>query len=210
MLSSLLDLLYPRKCAMCGSFSEEPVCGTCFSHFQAQEPNKYRTTDPLDFGSALFDYTGIGARCVQRLKYERVTSLASWMAHLMREGAEERGLLEADAIVPVPIHWSRECMRGFNQAHLLCESMPLERVRKDLLRRSKATRPQVGLTHEERLNNLDGAFSAKDCSGLASVLLIDDVLTSSGTGRECAAVLKKAGVKEVGLFCFAAERRWRG
>jgi ComF family protein len=195
---------------MCGSFSEVPVCEICYSHFQAQEPNKYRTAEPLDYASALFDYTGIGARCVQRFKYERITSLAEWMAKLMRSGAEERGLLQVDAILPVPIHWSRESMRGFNQAILLCEAMPIELVRKNVLRRTKATRPQVGLSHEERLNNLEGAFAAGDCSGLDSVLLVDDVLTSSGTGRECAAVLKKAGVQEVGLYCFAAERRWRG
>ena len=210
VLATTLDLLFPRKCALCGSFSDIPVCDICFTHFQPQEPLKYRTADPLDFACALFDYTGIGAKCVQKFKYERVTSLASWMAGLMRLGAEERDLLHADAIVPVPIHWSREGMRGFNQAEMLCEAMLPELVRKGLLRRTRATKPQVGLSHDERWNNLEGAFKAGDCSDIATVLLVDDVLTSSGTGRECAAVLKAAGVKEVGLLTFAAERRWRG
>jgi ComF family protein len=130
------------------------------------------------------------------------------MAKLLYGGAQERSLLEVDAIVPVPIHWSREAARGFNQAQVLCEAMPLGVVRRDVLRRVKATRSQVGLSHEERTKNLEGAFEAK-AERLGYVLLVDDVLTSGGTAVQCAAALKNTGVIEVGILCFAAERRWR-
>ncbi len=207
-MSPLLDLLYPPKCALCGTLGAEPVCSICFSDFREQPAAKYSTPEPLDFASALFDYTGPAARVVQKLKYQRVTSLVDWMAEVLYEGAQERGLLQVDAIIPVPIHWSREAVRGFNQAEVLCEAMPSELVRKDALRRVKATRSQVGLSHEERAKNLEGAFEAK-AHDLSYVLLVDDVLTSGGTAVQCAAALKGAGVIEVGILTFAAERRWR-
>lgn len=207
-MSVLLDLLYPPKCALCGTLGTEPVCSICFSDFREQPAARYATPPPLDFACALFDYTGPAARVVQKLKYQRVTSLVDWMAKLLREGAEKRGLLEVDAIVPVPVHWSREAARGFNQAEVLSESMPPELVRRDVLRRRKATRSQVGLSHEERTKNLEGAFQA-EADGLGYVLLVDDVLTSGGTAVQCASALKKAGVIEVGILTFAAERRWR-
>jgi ComF family protein len=207
-LSALLDLLYPPKCALCGTLGPEPVCSICFSDFREQPLSRYKTPEPLDFACALFDYTGPAAHVVQKLKYQRITSLVEWMAKLLYGGAQERSLLEVDAIVPVPIHWSREAARGFNQAQVLCEAMPLGVVRRDVLRRVKATRSQVGLSHEERTKNLEGAFEAK-AERLGYVLLVDDVLTSGGTAVQCAAALKNTGVIEVGILCFAAERRWR-
>ena len=205
----LLDLLYPPKCSLCGTLGNEPVCGPCFSHFETQPAESLTISAPLDYAHALFDYTGPAAKSVQRFKYERVTSLAPWMADRMAEGAAERGLLNEDIIIPVPIHWSRTVTRGFNQAELLCEQLPCELISNNILRRTRATRPQVGLSHEERARNLEGAFEVIQPVEGKSVLLVDDVLTSGGTARECASVLKKAGAIEVGIYTFAAERRWR-
>ena len=209
-MTPFLDLVFPPKCAICGMLGRAPVCTACFSHFVTQDPRRYRTEKPLDYAAALFDYTGHAARAVQRLKYERVTSLVDWMADLMLRGAKERDLLRVDAILPVPIHWSRESLRGFNQAKLLCEKLPSALVRNQILRRSKATRPQVGLSPAERARNIEGAFEVGDLSGLTSFLLVDDVLTSGGTASECAAALKRAGAVDVGIYCFAADARWRG
>jgi competence protein ComFC len=205
----LLELVYPAKCALCGTLGPEPVCGICFSQFDPHPVRAGRSHDGLDFAASLFDYTGAAARAVQRLKYGRVTSLVDWMAGLLRQGAEDRGLLDVDSVVPVPIHWTRLCFRGFNQAELLCEQMPPDLVRKDLLMRGKATRAQVGLTDAERDINLDGAFQASPACKGAFVLLVDDVLTSGGTARECARALKGAGAQEVGILTFAGERKWR-
>jgi len=111
---------------------------------------------------------------------------------------------EIDFVVPVPIHWRRRCDRGFNQSELLCEEWPLERVSFDVLARIRATRPQVGLTLEERRNNLKGAFHASPSVAGKSVILIDDVYTSGGTVNECAKTLKQNGARWVGAYVFAS------
>lgn len=209
MLKSLAELLYPSKCALCGTLGPESVCGACFSHFERLGDEMFATTAPLDYAWAIFDYTGLAARVVQRLKYERVTSLSAWMAESMFAEAQREGLLNADVVVPVPIHWTRTTYRGFNQAELLCERLPKELVRTRVIRRTRATRPQVGLSHEERTRNLEGAFEVLEPVDGLDVLLVDDVLTSGGTAMECAAVLKKGGAMRVGILTFAAERRWR-
>lgn len=209
VFSAALDVLYPRKCALCGNLADSPVCAGCLSHFEPFDDHAIRQRFVLDYVAALFVYTGFAATAVQRLKYERATSVAEWMAGLMLHGAKIRGLLDVDAFVPVPIHWTRTVARGFNQADLLCEQLPVGMVRRDLLRRTRATRPQVGLSHEERANNIEGAFEAiGEVRGL-DVLLVDDVLTSGGTARECATTLKEAGASQVGIYSFAAERLWK-
>lgn len=204
--SAALSLLYPSKCCLCDLLGDDPLCSVCRDDFEPIENPVSRAYGPaaLDQWARMFHYRGRAGQAVQRLKYSRATALARPMAEALANFAEQQGLLEVGAIVPVPIHWSRRCSRGFNQAELLCEAMPLELVRPRLLRRIRATRPQVGLTPEQRQLNLVGAFRAQgDLSGMR-VLLVDDVLTSGQTGRECAAALKRAGAIEVGILAFSS------
>ena len=114
--------------------------------------------------------------------------------------AVDHSLIAYDAVVPVPIHWFRRNERGFNQSELLAESF--ENVRPELLKRSKYTRQQVGLSPAVRRENLAGAFRAsKEVQGM-SILLIDDVVTTGSTARECAFALRNAGAAWVGIAAF--------
>ena len=202
-------MIYPPKCALCGSFGSDAVCSVCFGSFHPHDPALSLPTGALDYVGCLFDYTGRAAEAVQRLKYNRLTSLASFMAEQMLEGAKARNVLEVDSIVPVPIHWRRRAHRGFNQAEMLCEQLPKDLVRMDILARSRATRPQVGLSADQRSRNMVGAFTVIGNVSGRRILLVDDVLTTSGTANECASVLKAAGASEVGILTYAGEFRWR-
>lgn len=200
-----LDWLYPPKCCLCGMIGELHLCSVCEADFvETTEPieRAYGRAD-LDYWACAYQYTGRAAQAVQRLKYSRSTALANPMADVLLRFAEFHGLLEVDAIVPVPIHWRRRCRRGFNQAELLASQMPKEKVQPRLLTRIKSTRPQVGLTREQRLENLKGAFRAEKRVLSKRILLIDDVLTSGQTARECARELKSKGAAEVGVLVFA-------
>jgi predicted amidophosphoribosyltransferase len=60
----------------------------------------------------------------------------------------------------------------------------------------------VGLSKEERRENIKGAFALKSDSKekithYSHIFLIDDVTTSGATLREAARVLKQAGAKHV-------------
>ena len=199
-----MSALYPRQCALCRLLSEDgPVCPACREGFipAVRELSARSDEQELDFRARLFRYENRAAQAVRRLKYGRATSLAGAMANEMREGFE-RLRLDPDYVVPVPIHWSRRCARGFNQAELLGEALP-NVVR--LLHRVRRTRPQVGLTRDERARNLAGAFRAESAVANHKILLIDDVLTSGQTARECAKALRAAGATEVGILAFCGE-----
>lgn len=195
----MISSIFPAKCALCGSLSPEPVCAECRSEFREHEPAIRAGEGGLESIATLFDYSGRAAQAVQRLKYERITSLGPWMSDALAEFAEGAGLGRFDVVAPVPIHWSRRCFRGFNQSELLAESFPMAQL--DMLR-FRRTRPQVGLTVQERLENLRGAFRASRAAEGKSVLIVDDVITSGGTARECANALRESGALTVAAIAF--------
>jgi len=112
--------------------------------------------------------------------------------------------LQADLLIPVPLHSERQQQRGFNHASLLAEvcstnvGIPMY---DNILIRHRATVAQVDLHPRERYQNVAGAFvcssSAKSVLNGRRILIIDDVSTTSATLEACATPLFAAGAKEV-------------
>lgn len=141
---------------------------------------------------------------IRRFKFDRATCLAQPLRELLSNSLSPHfSRTDIDLVIPVPIHWSRQSSRGFNQSELLCDPDWVWPVRPQLLRRIKRTRPQVGLNFEARQTNLQGAFRASKAVHGARILLIDDVYTSGGTAAECARTLKSQGAREVHIACVA-------
>jgi ComF family protein len=202
---SLVDAIYPPKCGLCARLDAHPVCEACRREWQVLvlASDFSISIEFADYVSAAYRYEGRAAQAVQRLKYSRTTSLIGAMSVVIADLVGRPVFAAADAVVPVPIHWRRNCYRGFNQSHLLCAALDPAMVRPTLLTRKRWTRPQVGLSREERRINLEGAFAASPQVRGLRLLLVDDVTTSGGTIRECAKTLKQAGAAWVGAAAFA-------
>jgi predicted amidophosphoribosyltransferase len=75
----------------------------------------------------------------------------------------------------------------------------------ELLERVKATRRQVGLTREQRADNVQGAFRSPAGARVRGrrIVLVDDVLTSGATANAATRALLRAGAAQVDLIVFA-------
>jgi len=162
-----------------------------------------------DFGRALsFGEYEAGLRgLIHLLKYERITPVAAPLGRMLAHAITELIGSDADvapAVIPVPLHESRRRSRGFNQSELIahaavrCLPHKLEVLNGALLRQ-RDTVSQVGLSREERIENVRDAFGVAQPSRVKGrdIMLVDDVMTTGTTLSECARVLKQAGAKRV-------------
>ncbi|BCB95093.1 hypothetical protein JZK55_00150 [Dissulfurispira thermophila] len=113
---------------------------------------------------------------------------------------------KADGIIPVPLHPNRLYKREFNQTASI--SRHLSKNLKiplmiDVLKKIKETPPQTDVSGKERFKNIRNAFKVcREINGM-NLLLIDDVITTGATIRECSKVLIKAGAKSVVVIALA-------
>jgi ComF family protein len=228
--------VYPPTCASCrvAIFEQHGLCAACWSSLQLIErPFCERLGTPfnLDIGGTLLSPAAIatppvferaravasydaGARAlVSRLKYSDHMELGHALGRMMaRAGAEL--LSDADALVPIPLHWSRLWRRRYNQSMVLARAVvqayaPIRDIpiQNRWLKRTKRTRHQTGLTREQRAQNLRGAFevpvAVRPSVVDQKIVLIDDVLTTGATVNAAARALLKAGAKRVDILTFA-------
>ncbi|GFO53269.1 amidophosphoribosyltransferase [Geomonas sp. Red276] len=224
---SLLDIIFPPLCHACRSFIPQagdllicpsclektsflvsplcPVCGVPFAtengvdHFCGECLGRhpgYRTRS-----SVLFD--GPVRDLIHGLKYGNRVHLAHPLGILTATAlAPFREEAMPDLVIPVPLHRKRLRQRGFNQAQLLAKVLgkrwrvPVETGN---LRRIRWTEPQTTLDAEARKRNVAGAFEVKKGERVEGkrVLLVDDVLTTGSTMKECAEALLEAGAADV-------------
>jgi ComF family protein len=166
----------------------------------------------FDRAVAFSNYEDELRRMLHLLKFDGMRGIAE---HVLGDGmaAAVRRLRESAAselvVVPVPLFATREKMRGFNQARLLAEAA-VKRLRRlepewtlrltvQALERVKDTRALYALNPTQRRQSLRGAFRVVDAEAVRGreVLLIDDIMTTGATARECARVLKRAGAEKV-------------
>ncbi len=216
------DVLLPRRCHFCGRFLSaassdsficrscqkdlkrpgRPACLVCGEPFRSQAgPDRICGScwaKPPPFRAARFAvaYEDPVAEAVRRFKYNSRVELSRSLGRLLADYAFNPPLPDRfDLILPVPLHPGRLKKRGFNQAVVLAHHLKHRGpVRSDLLRRTRATRPQVGLDAKARLANVKGAFVLTDPGAVRgrTVLLVDDVWTTGATARECARTLGRA------------------
>ena len=189
-------------------FRQGPVCRECESA-------------PPDFERAVHyaTYRGELRTLLRLLKFHHIPAVAKLLGGRMAEtvlkleGSASDDLL----VVAVPLFARAQRRRGFNQSILLA-SAAVKRLRTlrpawklteahDVLRRQRTTASSYELSRRGRRRNLAGAFAASAAVQGREVLLIDDILTTGATARECARVLRRAGAAKVWVATLARSQK---
>ena len=217
-----LDLLFPKTCLGCGRSGNyicpdcvvkvrlaQPICAYCerasidgFTHVRCQKKLG------LDGLISIWEYEGVIRKAILALKYKYATEIASLLNGLIVErlkNPDSRYILsDSICLIPIPLHWHRQNVRGFNQSAEVGKSISEAMNWKflpDLLIKKQSTTSQTELSGDARRQNLHGVFSVNpNFSFLAfpsSIIVFDDVFTTGSTLREAAKVLKRVGVEKV-------------
>lgn len=159
---------------------------------------------PLSVLAAPLEYAFPVDAALKLLKFQRRCDYIPAFSELLWQVAGELPA-DIDALLPMPLHWRRQAMRGFNQAFELCRVLQ-KRSGLSLLssvRRVRATPFQSGLDAVDRRHNLRNAFRAREALTAKHVLIVDDVITTGETCARLAAVAIAAGAKKVSALAVA-------
>lgn len=165
------------------------------------------TLAPLSALTTTSVHQGLLQKMIHVLKYENTPQLAAPLAERLYTQVATRGWA-LDAVAGVPMFPPRQRARGYNQAerlaHHLAKHLKLPHI-SYALHRDQFQRPQVGLTAQERQENVAEAFRADGSVKHLRLLLVDDVLTTGATLAACAsATLESGAVAVYGVTLTAA------
>lgn len=225
-LTECFECFLPPACLLCSSLldvgqTSRSFCCECHANISALTPaHCRRCAQPFPDASTIHLCAGCLSRppaftkvhaaglyqgsikaAIHQLKYRNQLTLAYPLGRLLGTTITAAAeIFSPHRIVPVPLHLDRLRQRGYNQALEVARPLakelgaPLDTT---LLQRRLKTPQQQGLSAIARRGNLHNAFDlTSEASGLR-LLLIDDVMTTGETARECCRTLLQGGAEEV-------------
>lgn len=232
-LRAAIDIVYPRRCLGCGAGAEAehghlcwdcrrtmelvvaPFCSKCGDPADGMIEHDYRCSSCCDeepgfaLARSAVRYRGCASRLIQAFKYGNMPCLATELSELLLAAWQTHfGGRHVDLVTCVPLHSKRERERGYNQSALLGRQLA-RWLHADFdsrrLVRLRDTRTQTNLDAGRRRQNVRQAFAAHEDGWTTgrSLLLVDDVMTTGSTVRECSSTLMEAGAREVVVLTVA-------
>lgn len=218
------DLLYPHTCAACAEVigkNEKVFCAQCQveipkTDFHTHDKNQFyeRLWGRFPFNYSLsFFWQEKGNKTqhlLHELKYRDRTqaglAVGKWYGEIL--SAVRHNILNADIIVPVPLHAKKKHQRGYNQSDFfaegLSESMQIS-WRADAVARIKETGSQTRKNKYQRWENVRDIFEVKKPELLENkhVILVDDVVTTGSTLEGCAKKILEVSGSSISLITIA-------
>ena|SRR3990167_7707832 len=183
-----------QRCALPLSAQHTNYCGQCITKITHWDQARvaYWFDEPL-------------RTLIHEFKYQKKLYWRTLLGQLMLHAFDPVRFAAADGLVPVPLHDTRLCHRGYNQSAELAKYLARRtgiQYCNHICQRSKQTQPQVELKTTQRQDNLKDAFQASYITQ-SYLIIIDDVMTTGATINELARTLKANGAKRVDVWCLA-------
>lgn len=154
---------------------------------------------------------------IHHMKYHNRWALAEHLARRFATTDRLKHLITKESVlVPVPLHFVRQMLRGYNQADIIARALrrefkcalahPAKRIR------DTATQAQIHAL-ADRDANVKGAFALTRPRAIAGkhVIVVDDVMTSGSTLRSFARTLLAANPASISAVVVAiADPKHRG
>lgn len=210
----ILQVIYPtdEKCILCGEDINEDdlICNKCeknikfcYDIFKVEQGN-----NKVDCYSASY-YSGAMMNLILNLKYKSDFRAGEVIAKYMVNLIKCKNI-EFDVIAYIPMTKVSLKKRGYNQseylARIIGNEMNLPIIH--CLQKIKQTKDQIGLSGNERWNNVSGSFRVinKDSVKNKKILLVDDVITTGATAFCSACELMKFEAKKIIILTGAKSR----
>lgn len=210
ILNFFLDLIFPIACQKCDKEGEW-LCQNCFEELQSSLVNQVKLKKVK-----YFDKLWVVANYQQELlsgilhlfKYKYVEDVGIYLSRIAVDFLKDKDDYRFDYVVPVPLSRKRKLTRGYNQSEIIAQHISQELgwpLNTTGLIRKIHTHTQVGLDSRQRLKNVRNIFLVNNQINFKDkkILLVDDVITTGATMRECAKILRSSGAQEVhGIVIF--------
>lgn len=206
----IFDLLFLDKnlCLSCKKerYDKHFLCEKCLRKLDFVD-NKFKI---LGYDTkVLYFYNDFMAHLIADYKFNRNTSLYKVFGSIVYDFLEEKDLLNFDYLLTIPSSKTVLTKRGFDHVRLMCDFFIKDTRLKylDSFKKIKNTKTQHILSREDRELNLKNSFFIdEDLSG-KSVLVIDDIITSSNTMKEVIKTLRKKNPKKIEIIALASSHR---
>jgi ComF family protein len=224
LVQDVANFVYPPCCVSCRvGAGDAAFCSTCEGELAALATASAcdRCAAPIPDGSACPQCGGAGIhpfgkivalgayrdplrKTIHGMKYHRRWPVAEILADQMLAQERVRQLLdETDVLVPVPLHWSRQILRGYNQADCLARRLAQYRlslrVAYPIVRLKNTASQTVVRSIADRDANLRFAFGLVDAKAVRGkrVTLVDDVITTAATLKAAARAMEEADLAAI-------------
>ena len=209
----LIDLLYPKRCPLCGEVTSEkiechPLCEKCNIK---QKENRINYSSDGFF--CVYKYNGKLRDAVLKYKYEGEIWLAEPFACMIINYIEQNyGFDSFDILAFVPVNDKRLSTRGYDQVYEIAKIISKKKkIRVEKFLKKKENYGDNAVDRKDRRQRIseDKYYFAGDKNLIYNkrVLLLDDIVTTGATLRDCKALLIENGARNVCTAVIASGRK---
>lgn len=212
IFNSLLEILLPRYCKVCGrrlSVSEDHLCITCLMSMPLFKSYKEGINIPEELlisvrtlvraeSMLMYDKESNYRKILYHLKYYGHPEVATYLSRIAAVKLSKTDFFQGiDMIIPVPLSPGKFRKRGYNQCSYIAKgisSVTGIEVFEDVVVRSVANNQQAGRGKLQRWSNADGIFQLIKPEVLSGkhLLIVDDVMTTGSTLTSMLSVIEES------------------